>query len=348
MTVRAWPADDLHAEALQRLLQDRCPPALVRAIEAGASPAALWADVESSGHADALVAEERGGAGLALEEAYPLLELCGRLALPVPLAATLLGRALLDRAGVAVPPGAGLTIAHAATLDAGGLHAPQVPFGRVAGHVLVQADGAVLLLPAAAAQAGPGVFPLDATLAWPHAVLRDAVRVPGDHDLLVLQACAASALLAGALRAAFEQALAHAQQREQFGRPIGKFQVIQHHLAVLAEHVLAARLAARLGCTAARDGAPDRLRVAMAKARTSEAAVEGAATAHAVHGAIGFTAEYDLQLHTRRLHAWRLLAGSESHWHAVLGGALLDGPHEATLDAARALTDRDTNEEPTA
>lgn len=339
-------ADDVHADALQRLLRDRCPPAVVRAIEGGASPAALWADLEASGYADALVGGERGGAGLSLDDAYALLELCGRHAVPVPLAATMLGRALLDRAGVAAPAGASLTIAHASTLDASGLHAPQVPFGRVAGHVLVRAPDAVLLLPVAAAVADAGVFPLDATLTWPQAALRDAVPVPGAYDLLVLQACAAAALLAGALLAAFEQALAYAQQREQFGRPIGKFQVIQHHLAVLAEHVLAARLAARLGCTATRAGEPDRLRVAMAKARTSEAAVEGAATAHAVHGAIGFTAEFDLQLHTRRLHAWRLLAGSESHWHGVLGEALLDGPHEGTLDAARALTDRDTNEEP--
>lgn len=332
-------ADGALAEALQRLLRDRCTPAVVRAVEGGETAAALWADLEASGYADALVGSESGGAGLALDEAAALLELCGRHAVPVPLAATMLGRALLERAGVAVPAGSSLAIAHASALDAAGLHAPQVPFGRVAGQVLVQADAGVLLLPAATAVAEPGVFPLDATLHWPPAAVKDAVRVPGTHDLLVLQACAASALLAGALLAVFERALAYAQQREQFGRPIGKFQVIQHHLAVLAEQVLAARLAARLGCTAAREGVPDRLRVAMAKARTSEAAVDVAATAHAVHGAIGFTAEYDLQLHTRRLYAWRLLAGSEGHWQAVLGEALVDGPHEITLDAVRALTD---------
>lgn len=72
-------------------------------------------------------------------------------------------------------------------------------------------------------------------------------------------------------------------------------------------------MAARVGCCA-RGHWLDRLRVAVAKARTSEEALEGAAIAHGIHDAIGFTAEFDLQLHTRRLHAWRQAAGSESRW----------------------------------
>ena len=44
-----------------------------------------------------------------------------------------------------------------------------------------------------------------------------------------------------------------------------------------------------------------------------------AEAAHAVIGAIGISAEHDLQLYTRRLHAMRLAHGSESHWQRVLG-----------------------------
>ena len=43
--------------------------------------------------------------------------------------------------------------------------------------------------------------------------------------------------------------------------------------------------------------------------------------AHAVHGAIGITAELDLQLYTRRLHEGRADYGAEGHWHRVVGGA---------------------------
>ena len=46
-------------------------------------------------------------------------------------------------------------------------------------------------------------------------------------------------------------------------------------------------------------------------------------TAHALHGAIGVTAEYDLQLLTRRLHEWRMAHGSEAYWNLVVGQSVL-------------------------
>ena len=83
----------------------------------------------------------------------------------------------------------------------------------------------------------------------------------------------------------------------------------------------------------------DRVRVAVAKARTSEAAVEVAALSHSIHGAIGITAEFDLQLYTRRLHLWRQTGGSESRWHEVLGEALVEGQDGLALDLLRNATD---------
>jgi len=62
-----------------------------------------------------------------------------------------------------------------------------------------------------------------------------------------------------------------------------------------------------------------------------------------VHGAIGFTAEYDLQIYTRRLHAWRQTAGSESYWHDV-AGAYVTNSNDASLDILRSATDFITTE----
>ena len=62
---------------------------------------------------------------------------------------------------------------------------------------------------------------------------------------------------------------------------------------------------------------------ATAKIATSAAAPRIAATAHAVHGAIGISEEYDLQLLTRRLHEWRMADGSEGYWSQLLGTARL-------------------------
>jgi acyl-CoA dehydrogenase len=91
--------DDLLTHALRQLLQDQCTPQLVRAIEAGQSAADLWTRIDESGFADALVPEAAGGAGLALSEVFPVLELCGSFAVPVPLAHTMLARPLLALAG---------------------------------------------------------------------------------------------------------------------------------------------------------------------------------------------------------------------------------------------------------
>ncbi|KAF7964027.1 hypothetical protein AWV80_03025 [Cupriavidus sp. UYMU48A] len=68
---------------------------------------------------------------------------------------------------------------------------------------------------------------------------------------------------------------------------------------------------------------PKQLSAAMAKARSSEAAQIIAATAHGLHGAIGITEEYDLQLLTRRLHEWRTAHGSEAGWAMTVGDAFL-------------------------
>ena len=67
------------------------------------------------------------------------------------------------------------------------------------------------------------------------------------------------------------------------------------------------------------------LPIAMAKARTSEAAGTVARIAHQVHGAIGFTREHDLRLATTRLWAWRDEDGSEVQWRGRRGGRVAAG-----------------------
>lgn len=329
--------DDLFTDALRQLLAGQCTPQLVREIESGQPAAPLWSQLEESGFADALVSEAQGGAGLGLSDAFPLLELCGSYAVPVPLAETMLARALLADAGVKRPVGS-ITFAQAALSPDGRIHCPLVPCGQVADWVLVSHGSACLLLPVAQAEKLPAVFPLDAALAWPAAAGKAAQQVPGEHDLRTIQACIFAAQLAGALMSVFTRTLQYANDRNQFGRPIGKFQAIQHQLSVISEHTFAARMAAQIGCHA-QAGTPERLRVAVAKARTSEAALEVAALSHSIHGAIGFTEEFDLQLFTRRLHAWRQAAGCESYWHAVLGEELVDRRSGPALDLLRTTTD---------
>jgi len=327
--------NDLFADAARQVLASQCMPAVVRAIEAGGrtapEAAALWAQLEATGLADALLPEALGGADLALAQAFGVLEQCGAHALPLPLGDTLAARLLLARAGVARPQGP-IALARAERLPGGGLRCALVRGGAVAAWVLAQAPDGWHLLDAAQAQAAPQALALDAALQWSAPA---PVAVESEADVRTWQAAVLAPQMAGALASVFQRTLQYANERQQFGRPIGKFQAIQHQLAVMSEHVFAARMAAQLGCGGA---VPGRLRVATAKARCSEAALAVSETAHAIHGAIGFTGEYDLQLYTRRLHAWRQAAGSESYWHAVAGEALL-GHQGLTLDLVRRITD---------
>lgn len=324
----------LLAETLDRLLDEHCTGRRIREIEAGEPAETLWSLIEESGFADALLPETDGGAGLDLAQTYPLFELCGRHAVPVPLAQTMVARAALAAAGVSPPPGS-IAIGRARQDDYGAIHAPAVSFGQVADWALVALGDAAVFLRVEVRDRH--VFPLDASLSWPAAALTGAAALPIGGTLLELEACLASAQLAGAMARIFEQTLDYANGRQQFGRPIGKFQTVQHQLSVMAELVFASRMAAQLGCRASSD---ERfaLAVAAAKARTSEAALEVATIAHAVHGAIGFTAELDLQLFTRRLHAGRLSAGSESFWHDRLGKTLVAEWQGPCLDMIQAIT----------
>ncbi|MGJ7581297.1 acyl-CoA dehydrogenase family protein [Variovorax sp. RHLX14] len=324
-------------DALRDLLNDHCTLRHVRDIESGRSARPLWDALESSGFADALLPESHGGAGLSLADAFSLVELCGSFALPVPLAETMIARAFLCAADVQPPKGS-IALGRLLPQDDRNAVCERVACGRTADWVLAaQADGCVLL-PTAAATKTDAVFVLDATLGWNAAARAEALSLPVAFNVRLFQACLAAAQLSGTLMAVFDRTLRYANDRNQFGRPIGKFQAIQHQLAVISEHVFAARMAAQIGCRAV-GWEPEPMRVAVAKSRTGEAALEVASLSHSIHGAIGFTEEFDLQIFTRRLHALRQVGGSESYWHDVLGSALLDARDSLALDVIRTVTD---------
>ena len=88
--------------AFGQLLAERCTPAVVRAIESGESPDALWRDLVESGFLDALVPEDSGGAGLALQDVLPLVQASGYHALPLPFAETMAARAVAGARGARV------------------------------------------------------------------------------------------------------------------------------------------------------------------------------------------------------------------------------------------------------
>jgi acyl-CoA dehydrogenase len=150
-----------------------------------------------------------------------------------------------------------------------------------------------------------------------------------------LAATLAAGEMAGALQAVQALTADYALTRKQFGREIGKFQAIQHQIAVMAEEVMAARMAAQAAFVGAPSEVSER-RAAAAKIRCNQAAARVSAIAHAVHGAIGVSDEFVLHHHTRRLRALSLAHGGESWWAAQLGDWALSEAQDFTA-LARAL-----------
>ncbi|HSM95114.1 MAG TPA: acyl-CoA dehydrogenase family protein [Rhizomicrobium sp.] len=124
--------------------------------------------------------------------------------------------------------------------------------------------------------------------------------------------------IAGAISAALTLSVEYTRQRQQFGKPLAAFQAIQQQLAVLAEEAAASRAAASAAARAA-DRGEAKFEIASAKLRANIAAGQAASIAHQVHGAIGFTREYELQKFTRRLWAWRSEYGNDRHWADEIG-----------------------------
>ncbi|SAK56007.1 Acyl-CoA dehydrogenase-like protein [Caballeronia hypogeia] len=323
--------DDIFIDAFERLLAGVCDAATVRRIEAGEQAGALWDAIASAGFADVLVPESEDGAGLSLLGAAPLIAACGRHALPLPLAYTMLVRAVLPASARADVQGP-VTIAPQCSATA--LRCDNVPFGAVSDWVLVQRDAHCELWSADSATRAPdGIHAsLDATLIW-HEAPRSLRLDLTPESARVAGAAITALLMTGALEKILDMTIAWANERTQFGRPIGKFQAIQQQISVLAELVFSARMAANLACPAS-GFAPPLQGAAAAKGYVSQVASQAAGIAHAVHGAIGITTEHDLNLYTRRLHAWRRAFGAESQWHEQIGAAWLAGDASA-LDFMR-------------
>ncbi|MGX7706525.1 acyl-CoA dehydrogenase family protein [Methylobacterium sp. Gmos1] len=336
------PTDDAGAmlrETADRLLADRLTPQARATAAAGAWPAALWSALDEVGLPAAILPEEAGGFGVPVADALSLLTVAGRHALPLPLADTMLAGLLLARAGIAVPAGP-LAVAQGSQihLDAAGRatgHAWGVAFGRHARAVVALAEGPggpiLVVLPRDALTVEPGTDiagdPSDALRV--DSVAADSAPAPfGAAELRAAGAATRALMIAGALGAVSAMTVDYARERRQFGRAIGQFQAVQQNLAVLAGQAASAAAAADLAAEAvadwAREPGPGLLpAVAAAKVRTGEAAGQGAAIAHQIHGAIGFTAEHRLHHHTGRLRAWRDAFGREAEWAQGLGRHLI-------------------------
>jgi alkylation response protein AidB-like acyl-CoA dehydrogenase len=124
-----------------------------------------------------------------------------------------------------------------------------------------------------------------------------------------------AAEMVGTARHIFDMTLAYAKERNQFDRPIGSFQAIQHKLADMSLALERATSAVQYGAMTSEAGAPEStLACHAAKAAAGEAARRILKDGAQIHGGIGYTWEHDLHLYLRRATADEYLLGTTS-WH---------------------------------
>jgi 3-oxocholest-4-en-26-oyl-CoA dehydrogenase beta subunit len=131
--------------------------------------------------------------------------------------------------------------------------------------------------------------------------------------------------MVGGARAVLDRTVRYVADRVQFGRPIGSFQAVQHHVADLSIRIDAACLAgwrAVWRCSQGSDAPADAgdvdAAVAIAKVAAGDAYVETTLMAHQLHGGIGFTVDHDLHLWSERARAAALAFGTrEDHLRAL-------------------------------
>ncbi|MDO8615892.1 MAG: acyl-CoA dehydrogenase family protein [Dehalococcoidia bacterium] len=126
---------------------------------------------------------------------------------------------------------------------------------------------------------------------------------------------AACAYLVGLSQMDFDVTLNYAKERVQFGRPIGSFQAIQHKLADAVIDVDGSRFITYKAAWSLQEGEPDAdMMISMAKAWASDASRRVVAHGQQIHGGIGFTKEYKIQLYFRR-QKWMELMWGDADFH---------------------------------
>ncbi|MBS0610118.1 MAG: acyl-CoA/acyl-ACP dehydrogenase [Proteobacteria bacterium] len=329
-------------DSVSRFLMTEAPPELLREIwetDAGRSPA-LREKIAAQGLTGLSVPEAEGGLGLGDVDWSLMTQELGYYAIP---------DSLVDVAYIAAGMLAALPEGHAARAQ----WLPRIVDGSVriaVGHpinpLVADAHLADLLLlphatseglelhavPAAAAkvetersidasrrlcrvewQAGAGTRIADAAAGqaiWDEALARGALAVAGQ--------------LVGLSQRMLDMTVDYAGQRKQFGKPIGAFQAVKHHLAdVFTAIEFAKPVLYRAAAALATKDASASARVAHAKLVCGEAALLAARKGIQVHGAMGYTWEVDLQMFMKRAWALNAAWGDRAFHQERLTTALL-------------------------
>lgn len=303
----------MFSETARTLLADSCEPAALRELAAAGSPrdAARWASIVETGLTLVLLPEVVGGLGLTETDFALIAEAAGYHALPEP---------LVESAGVAAPmlaavhPTAEVLLHPSATIAIQHPVNPFVADADTASALLLHHDGEMHLVDPSAVtltrQESIDSFRRLFRVDWAPS---KATSISSDGALwgqaLDRGALFAAAQGLGLAQRAVDLAVAYAKDRTQFGKPIGSYQAVKHHLASAQVKIEFARPVLQAAAAELHEhDVHSRARISHAKLTALEAADFACRTAVQVHGAMGYSWEVDVHLFLKRTlaltYAW--------------------------------------------
>ena len=294
--------------AARQLLDDVARPRQVEGFDAE-----LWKAVAAQGWLGVGLPEDDGGLGMGMVETAVLLEEVGAHVAPAPFLQTVLALGSLHRAGATD------WVEKLLAGDAIGCVSwrPDAPviYAPIASVAVVVRDDELVTVDLDESSRPRSEPAMDRTrqVGWLTDIAERGTPIGGADaviDLIDRGAAGHALEMLGSAARALDMSVAHAKEREQFGKPIGSFQAVKHRCADMLVDVEGMRSAAYYAAWCIAAGHPDSsIAASTAKVWCSDASKRVMASALQVHGGIGFTWEHDLHLYLKRAQLDQLSFG---------------------------------------
>ena len=280
-----------------------------------------------------LVKEDLGGAGMTLTDIIPIIQLSAQYGTPIPFIETIISNFLLSELNIKAENDF-ITLTNKTenilikkNKISGNFKS--IPYLNLAEKILVETEiknqkyiilfkkGGKLILQKNFLSEPK--FDLDAS----ELEIISMMEKPEPIDVQNLLINVRSIQSFGAMEKILKLCIEYCSQRKQFGRTLSKFQMIQNHISEIALEVAAS--GASLSTLKNNNKNFYNLKsTAIPKIRTGIASGKVIALSHQVHGAMGFTKEYELSYFTKALNSWRNEFGNEIYWQNILGKLFLN------------------------
>jgi alkylation response protein AidB-like acyl-CoA dehydrogenase len=317
-------------------LGDRFPLSAVREVyddpSGDGAPAELWKAFGDQGWLAVLVPEEHDGLGLGVLDAVVLSRAFGAGVVPGPWLSTVVAGEAIRLAGSAAVQASWLPRLAAGEVRlafAPDLSLP-VEYPAIADGIVAVRDGALVLLE-------PSDYTVEHVAVMDRTTRLGRVSVTGSgtalsagspaavEDVLDRAAVLTAADLSGIARESLTRTVQYDKDRVQFGRPVGTFQAIKHHLADLHIAVTMAEHGVLYAAHALDTGLEDaKVAVSVAKSKASDAARDVTAAMIQYHGGIGYTWEHDAHFFFKRAKREEYAYGSAAEHREKIAALLID------------------------